>query len=190
MLKFNYKGVEAQFGPKEFIAMTGLSFGPTINIPAGNSNSKQWMIGGKGALYLKDIEAKFVQVCAATKGSGDDALKAGVCLFVYGVLVGCGYCRHASDPRYINLCDEIKHLNSFPWGRLSYEYLISHFYKAKSTLDVQFELRRNISVDIIGFAFAIQVWALEVFPQIGSIPAYVNLSGLQNQARLFGWICG
>lgn len=76
ILCFGLKGVNAKFGPEEFFSINGLSFGP----PLGLSESFNFVcriFGLNRTSITKDIQEMFLDICDASNGSGDDALRLG-----------------------------------------------------------------------------------------------------------------
>lgn len=190
ILHFNINGVDAKFGPKEFFAITGLSFGPPLGVPE-SSDFVSRIFGNNGTTITKAIEQMFISSCDLTEGSGDDALKLGLCLFLYAVLIGRGSTNHALHLKYLNLCDDLNAFNTFPWGRLSYEYFVSEFYHSHTLMSTEEKGNRNVAYDVFGFAHCLQVWALEVFPDIEGLKEYRNSRGPNTIPRILGWsFCG
>lgn len=170
-MRFDFKGVEAEFGPDEFYSISGLSFGPPVVIPE-NSNFVATTFGLNGSTITKCIKERFIELCNETGGGGDDALKLGLCLFLYAVLIGRGTTNHPIHVKYMNLCDDLEAFNSYPWGRLAYEFMVDEFQKSKIVVDRQIGNENNVSCDVFGFVLCLQVWAFHVFPDIGQLKPY------------------
>lgn len=187
-LTFNLNGVEATFGPKEFLMVFGLSFVPVKPI-AHASNFARSMVVESGTVKAKDIKDQFIQVCDLNHGGGEEALLIGWCLFVYGVLFGLGFSNHPVDCQYMNQFDEFNSFHKFAWGRVAYDYLLIEFHSSKAVVSKQSKKQKNVSVDIYGLALAIHVWAFEVFSDIGSMRNHNKLIRHRNEPHIVSLSC-
>lgn len=187
-LRFEMKGIEVEFGPEEFFSITGLSFGPPLGVPQ-SSNFVSTIFGLNATTITKGIKARFIELCDETGGSGNDALQLGLCLFLYAVLIGRGTTNHPIHLKYMNLCDDLESFNSYPWGRLAYEFMVDEFHKSKIVVDRQIGNENNVACDVFGLALSLQVWAFHVFPDIPRLKPYQKFKASFTVPRILGWPC-
>ncbi|KAK6153049.1 hypothetical protein DH2020_012688 [Rehmannia glutinosa] len=104
------------------------------------------------------------------------------------------------DEKYIYLVDNLKAFNAYPWGRISYEFIVSdirscmsdrvqNFWKRKEKKKVEKKKDHNMEkFDVSGFTHTLQVWAYEVMPELGKL-CVKRVSGFTDATpRILRWI--
>lgn len=187
VLRFNLNGREACFGPKEYLSITGLRFGASHELPS-RSSLREITFGRNHKIYMRDIEKKFKEIISRDGGGGPVALKLALCLFLFGGVFGLGYRDRAIDMNYFHIFDDVDAVNSFPWGRVSYDFMISEFYESKDRMQNQLDANEKVSVDINGFGLALQIWVYEVFPDIANLRNYMIDESMLAFPRILRWL--
>ncbi|CAL2270730.1 unnamed protein product [Prunus armeniaca] len=164
-IKFIVGNKVIQFTPQQFCVVTGLRFGnlPFIPIPSNdNCSLKRKYFGNNKTVSLLELEKAF-RDCA----DADDVLKLG---FVYFAVFG-----------------------KYPWGAVSYAKTNASLLRAlcadyqrvkgpkkaaktkKSEKQVKTTATgRPREYHLKGFAFALQIWAYEVFPALAALHLVVH----------------
>lgn len=127
-------------------------------------------------------------MCSFSLGGGEVALKLALNVFMYGVLLGRGYVDHKLDMNYFHVVENQFVFNSFPWGRHSYDFMVSEFFDSAIRLNTLIKENQKPSVVVNGFILALQVWAfIEVYPEIGNACAFRYNHFDPTSPRLFQW---
>ncbi|XP_016652311.1 PREDICTED: uncharacterized protein LOC107881858 [Prunus mume] len=122
----------------------------------------------------------------------DDALKLGFVYFAVFVLLGSEKHVHI-DMRYLKLAEDLEDFGKYPWGAVSYAKTNASLLRAlcadyqrvkgpkkasktkKSKKQVKTTATgRPREYHLKGFAFALQIWAYEVFPALAALHLVVH----------------
>ncbi|CAL2225640.1 unnamed protein product [Prunus armeniaca] len=189
-IKFIVGNKVIQFTPQQFCVVTGLRFGnlPFIPIPSNdNCSLKRKYFGNNKTVSLLELEKAF-RDCA----DADDALKLGFVYFAVFVLLGSEKHVHI-DMRYLKLAEDLEDFGKYPWGAVSYaktnasllRALCADYQrvkgpkKASKTKKSEKQVKttatdRPREYHLKGFAFALQIWAYEVFPALAALHLVVH----------------
>lgn len=87
------------------------------------------MFLGRGGLKFHDIHSKFVGECRKD-GNSVESLKLGLLYVVYGFLLGRDKFTDNVDLKYLHLVDDLDVFVNFPWGSVSYNFLVKQMHRA------------------------------------------------------------
>lgn len=188
IMKFNINGVDAYFGPDQYIAITGLSFlGEPDNMPE-SSLLHASVFESKDKIMLKDVEDAFRSSCYKKNDKEKKALKLALVYFTYATLMGRGFTNKPLDLKYLHLADDLEVFNAFPWGRVSYDYFFRQFYNCYLRVRKSLSKGKKPNVELFGFSASLQIWAYEVFPNLGEICAIARRNRFERiYPRMLRW---
>ncbi|KAK6138988.1 hypothetical protein DH2020_027271 [Rehmannia glutinosa] len=195
---FHINNKQSVFGPEEFALITGLEFGP---IPPIKSKPEvlKFFFGKSGSVFMSDIVSELKEHARKENGKGIMTLKLALLYMLYGVLLVSGPAKKL-DEKYIYLVDNLKVFNAYPWGRISYEFIVSdirscmsdrvqNFWKRKEKKKAEKKKDHNVEkFDVSGFTHALQVWAYEVMPKLGKLCAKHVSGSTDATPRILRWI--
>ncbi|CAL8089497.1 unnamed protein product [Prunus armeniaca] len=189
-IKFIVGNKVIQFTPQQFCVVTGLRFGnlPFIPIPSNdNCSLKRKYFGNNKTVSLLELEKAF-RDCA----DADDVLKLGFVYFAVFVLLGSEKHVHI-DMRYLKLAEDLEDFGKYLWGAVSYaktnasllRALCADYHrvkvpkKAAKTKKSEKQVKttatgRPREYHLKGFAFALQIWAYEVFSALVELHLVVH----------------
>lgn len=155
------------FGPEEFAAITGLKFGGCIKLPE-NSDFHRDVFGEQAIIKFYDVEKKFIKICRDSGGDSELCLKLAFLYIVFCIFLMNNRTAKAVDLRYIHLMDNLDLFLAYPWGAVSYEFLVLETHRAKLKLAKKQRLGAKLAVEANGFITALQCWVYEIMPNIAS----------------------
>ncbi|KAH6756759.1 hypothetical protein C2S53_000849 [Perilla frutescens var. hirtella] len=147
-----------EFGPKEFAVMTGLRLAGNTETPSTSAFHSE-VFNNKKPLYFVDIEKKLEATHKAGQDGSETSYKLALLLVVYGILLAKDRTSKAVTLGYLHVVDDGQRFNYFPWGKVTYEFLIKSMEQARSCLAraKRKEGRR-----------AIDAWLYEIMPSIAN----------------------
>ncbi|KAH6770093.1 hypothetical protein C2S52_014896 [Perilla frutescens var. hirtella] len=166
-LCFNLNGRVFEFGPVEFGLITGLKF--------------------SGILKFIDISAAFRTECKRTGGRSILSLKLAFLFVLYAVILPRDRKEKNIEMQYMHLVDDLQRFEDYPWGRVSYDYLVSATHSRREVIDGLIRQKKRMAYDAFGFVIALQTWAYEVMPALARDCASVEKRNLSS--RVF-WSIG
>ncbi|KAL3651423.1 hypothetical protein CASFOL_004425 [Castilleja foliolosa] len=167
-LVFNVHGKKATTGCLDFALVTGLSFG-SYPVLSSKSVFRERVFGAVRGIKIGDIEDK-LKTFSKMEGEEETCLKLAMLYAVYGVLLAQSHSKKLDD-KYIDLAESFDALNSYPWGRVSFEYLKSRTHETMKDKWSTLTEKKSNQFDVNGFFQALQVWAYEVLPHVGEVCA-------------------
>ncbi|CAL9005514.1 unnamed protein product [Prunus brigantina] len=189
-IKFTVANKVIQFTPQQFCVVTGLRFGKLPFIPNtsnANCSLKRKYFGNNKTVSLLELGKAF-RDCA----DADDVLKLRFVYFAVFVLLGSEKHVHI-DMRYLKLTEDLEQFGKYPWGAVSYAKTNASLLRAlcadyqrvkvpkkaakikKSEKKVKTTATgRPRECHLKGFAFALQIWAYEVFPALAALHLVVH----------------
>ncbi|KAH6771544.1 hypothetical protein C2S52_016347 [Perilla frutescens var. hirtella] len=186
VVRFRFNDRVFIFGPKEYFIITGLQFAPGEALPT-SSSIYETIFQSKRLLKLQDIEDAFDVACLQHKGSGELVLKLAHLLVLYGVfLCRDTHCKTV-DIQYIHVVDDLSKFASYPWGLVSYTFLVDNLIDTRARLKRMLKKKTKPNFDVYGFTFVLQLWAFEVSREIG---AYCGVQLSENEhvtPRMLPW---
>ncbi|KAI3702532.1 hypothetical protein L6452_28272 [Arctium lappa] len=159
---FNVCGNLMHFGRREFCIVTGLLFGPTpslLTLTDESFVSRVWPDLAPGLLTLKTVVQTMRNDLQAI--SDEDAVR--VCLVVMADVMFMGRdLRLVVSSTVLSVVDDFGRFNSYPWG----SYIWRHSYKGLHCAITRRKQKNqnNNKMTLNGFAHALKVWILEMFP--------------------------
>ncbi|XP_057810205.1 uncharacterized protein LOC131024694 [Salvia miltiorrhiza] len=159
-LVFKINNTNMEFGPREFVLITGLRFGKLEATRASSSIHKDVFLG-RPRIVLKDVKEALLNVSRDHEGRGELTLKLALIYFLYGILFALDYKKHI-DVQYLHLVDDLLKFDAFPWGRVAYDFLVLVILSAQPCMGGP----KVTMLRMQGFSFALQVWAYEVMPSL------------------------
>ncbi|KAI5317361.1 hypothetical protein L3X38_037068 [Prunus dulcis] len=189
-IKFIVGNKVIQFTAQQFCIVTGLRFGnlPFIPIPTNeNCSLKRKYFGNDKTVNLLELEKAFLE-CA----DADDVLKLGFVYFAVFVLLGSEKHVHI-DMRYLKLAEDLEEFGKYPWGAVCYAKTNASLLRAlcadyqrvkvpkKAGKTKKSEKKAKTTATgrpreyhLKGFAYALQIWAYEVFPALAALHLVVH----------------
>ncbi|CAL8167886.1 unnamed protein product [Prunus armeniaca] len=189
-IKFIIGNKVIQFTAHQFCVVTGLRFGNLPFIPIAtneNCSLKRKYFCNDKIVNLLEIEKAFVD-CS----DEDNVFKLGLVYFVVFVLLGCEKHVHI-DMRYLKLAEDVEEFVKYPWGSVSYAKTNASLLRALCADYQRVQVPKNAAktkkskkkektmatgrpreYHIKGFAFALQIWAYEVFPALAALHFVVH----------------
>ncbi|KAH6787128.1 hypothetical protein C2S52_006680 [Perilla frutescens var. hirtella] len=186
VVRFRFNDRVFIFGPKEYFIITGLQFAPDEALPT-SSSIHETIFQSKRLLKLQDIKDAFDVACLQHKGSGELVLKQAHLLVLYGVFLCRDTHYKTVDIQYIHVVDDLSKFASYPWGLVSYTFLVDNLIDARARLKRMLKKKTKSNFNVYGFAFVIQLWAFEVSREIG---AYCGVQLSENEhvtPRMLRW---
>ncbi|KAH6762528.1 hypothetical protein C2S52_019961 [Perilla frutescens var. hirtella] len=175
-----------EFGPAEFGLITGLKFSGDYDLPK-SSGMYDVCFPNKRSLKFVDILAAFKQECEISGGDSELSLKLAFLFLLYGVVLMKDKSDTNIQMQFVHLADDIEKFNDYPWGRVSYEYLVKATLSRKEVLEKQLRQGKKAAYDAFGFLMAFQVWAYEVIPDLASHCAHKIEGKEQVFPRILRW---
>ncbi|KAH6835320.1 hypothetical protein C2S53_000525 [Perilla frutescens var. hirtella] len=168
VLSFTINDHAADFGPVEYFVVTGLPWGEMEELRV-SSEQHHNIFQRKCDLRLSDLEKALTDTCKEDNGSGDLVLKLAYLVCVYGLLLSKDRKGKKLDIQYLHLIDDLSRFTSYPWGRISYEYLLHGVITARENMDrLKQKSNERPAFNVNGFTYALQGCAFEVFPSVGN----------------------
>lgn len=169
-LIFNINNSSIEFGPTEFYLVTGLRLGTFQAETPSSSSIHSSVFHGRPIILLKDIKDAFLATSRDNDGKGELTLKLALLYFLYGVLLARSRRVNRIELQYLCLIEDINNFNSFPWGRVAYDFLVSSILAVGDRVhgSDQVITYPRARLDIHGFDFAVQAWAYEVMPRVAA----------------------
>ncbi|KAH6787286.1 hypothetical protein C2S52_006838 [Perilla frutescens var. hirtella] len=166
-LSFKINNDIVEFGPKEFAVMTGLRL---IGDPETPSTSAFYsdIFKNKRPLYFVDIEKKLEAAHKAGHSRAKTSHKLVLLLMVYGILLAKDHTSKGVTLEYLHVVDDVQRFNNFPWGKVTYEFLIRSMEQARSCLARAKRKDGRRAIDVHRFLYPIQAWLYEIMPSIAS----------------------
>ncbi|XP_057779659.1 uncharacterized protein LOC130998244 [Salvia miltiorrhiza] len=182
--RFNNKVVE--LGPPEYLAISGLRFSDW-SAPPTRSDFHHDVFGGDQVLYLDDIVKKFDHHATSSGGASENCLKLALLLVLYGLLLP----RHKTHKRieieYIHLVDDLAKFNLYPWGLVSYQFLVTVSHNARLIVDDKLASNQSPAFDACGCTIVLQVFLYEVYKKLGEMCATRVESAESLHPRMLRW---
>ncbi|KAH6824969.1 hypothetical protein C2S53_017917 [Perilla frutescens var. hirtella] len=154
-----------EFGAKEFAVMTGLRLGGSTETPSTSAFHSE-VFNNKKPLYFVDIEKKLEPAHKACQDGSETSYKLALLLVVYGILLVKDRTSKAITLEYLHMVDDGQRFNNFPWGKVTYEFLIKSMDQARSCLARAKRKEGRRAIDVHGFLYPIQAWLYEIMPSI------------------------
>ncbi|XP_020418551.1 uncharacterized protein LOC109948957 [Prunus persica] len=189
-IKFIVGNKVIQFTAQQFCIVTGLRFGnlPFIPIPTNeNCSLKRKYFANDKTVNLLELEKAFLEC-----DDVDDVLKLGFVYFAVFVLLGSEKHVHI-DMRYLKLAEDLEDFGKYPWGAVCYaktnasllRALCADYQRVKvptktaktkksGKKPTTTETGRPREYHLKGFAYALQIWAYEVFPALAALHLVVH----------------
>ncbi|BBG94409.1 DNA glycosylase superfamily protein [Prunus dulcis] len=176
-IKFIVGNKVIQFTAQQFCIVTGLRFGnlPFIPIPTNeNCSLKRKYFANDKTVNLLELEKAFLEC-----DDVDDVLKLGFVYFAVFVLLGSEKHVHI-DMRYLKLAEDLEDFGKYPWVRRQMHYqrvkVPTKTAKTKKSgkKPTTTATGRPREYHLKGFAYALQIWAYEVFPALAALHLVVH----------------
>ncbi|KAL5789369.1 hypothetical protein ACOSQ2_004257 [Xanthoceras sorbifolium] len=194
---FDIGGHAIRFGKEEFLLCTGLKFGP---LP-GATVSQNKIVDDSVHSRLFDglptlIESVLVRLNEGGFTTSDDAIKLAYVFFVSHILLGREKSRIV-PPWLWGLVDDLTAFEAFPWGTYVYSFTLYWLGKAlssRSSSKIKKETKKKntdtvksqlFGYNVHGFAWALQIWALEAIPCLTGVIGTSDGDGLPRCTRWF-----
>ncbi|KAH6757448.1 hypothetical protein C2S52_023430 [Perilla frutescens var. hirtella] len=152
-----------EFSPAEFALITGLKLSGYYEPPT-SSLVHALCFSNKKTLKFEDISNAFKQECEISGGDSELSLKLAFVFVLYSVLLTRD---NNIQMQFLHLVDDIDKFNDYPWGYVSFEYLVEATLSRKEVLDNQLRQGKKPAYEAFGFLMALQIWAYEVIPDLG-----------------------
>ncbi|KAH6800894.1 hypothetical protein C2S52_001358 [Perilla frutescens var. hirtella] len=166
-LSFKINNDIVEFGPKEFAVMTGLRLAGDPETPSTSAFYSD-VFKNKKPLYFVDIEKKLEAAHKAGHTGAETSYKLALLLVVYGILLAKDRTSKGVTLEYLHVVDDMQRFNNFPWGKVTYEFLIRSMEQARSCLARAKRKDRRRAIDVHRFLYPIQAWLYEIMPSIAS----------------------
>ncbi|KAH6830129.1 hypothetical protein C2S53_017970 [Perilla frutescens var. hirtella] len=167
VLRFKINDRVFVFGLKEYFLITGLKFG-VVEALLTESIIYKKIFDSKVLMKLQDIEKAFEIAYLASNGVGQLMLKLAHLLVLYALLL----CRDTHgkmiDVQYVHLVDDLSKFEKYPWGSISYKFMVDSIVDARARLKNMLNKKMKPMFDIYGFTFVFQVWAFEISRELGA----------------------
>ncbi|CAA3023162.1 Hypothetical predicted protein [Olea europaea subsp. europaea] len=158
----------AKFGLEEFIFVTGLNADDDNDVDKALGEEcrivKEYFKNSGGKITKGDASNVFVN-CKKRKS---DKYKLGLIVILAYVLWATEENTYI-DLWWLDLVDDVDRFETYPWGKFSFEYMISIFKREMGdklkSLDVEGESCCRYSLH--DFPLAIMIWAFEAIPTLG-----------------------
>ncbi|BBG96719.1 DNA glycosylase superfamily protein, partial [Prunus dulcis] len=189
-IKFIVGNKVIQFTAHQFCIVTGLRFGnlPFIPIPTNeNCSLKRNYFANDKTVNLLELEKAFLEC-----DDVDDVLKLGFVYFAVFVLLGSEKHVHI-DMQYLKLAEDLEDFGKYPWGAVCYaktnasllRALCADYQRVKVPTKTAKTKKsgkkptttatgRPREYHLKGFAYALQIWAYEVFPALAALHLVVH----------------
>ncbi|KAH6757665.1 hypothetical protein C2S52_023344 [Perilla frutescens var. hirtella] len=89
--------------------------------------------------------------------------------------------------QFIHIVDDLQKFQDYPWGRISYDYLVAATHSRPAVIDNLIRQRKRMAYDAHGFVLALQTWAYELMPDLGRDCARLVRSNLSQFPRILRW---
>ncbi|KAH6800044.1 hypothetical protein C2S52_000508 [Perilla frutescens var. hirtella] len=83
--------------------------------------------------------------------------------------------------------DDLEKFKKYPWGRVSYEYLLKSTLSRRRVIDNRIRQQKSMAYDVYGFVLALQTWAYEFMPDLGRDCSHIVKTNLGRFPRIFRW---
>ncbi|KAH6756839.1 hypothetical protein C2S53_000578 [Perilla frutescens var. hirtella] len=164
-MSFKINNEIIDFGLKEFAVITGLRLTGDAETPSISAfHSEVFKI--KSPLSFVDIEKKLEATHKAYHGGSETSYKLALLLLVYGILLVKDRTSKVVTLGYLHVIDDEQQFNTFPWGKVEYEFLIKSMEKARANLKCAVRKEEKRAIDVHGFLYPIQAWLYEIMPSI------------------------
>ncbi|KAH6755175.1 hypothetical protein C2S52_023659 [Perilla frutescens var. hirtella] len=150
-LSFKINNDIVEFGPKEFAVMTGLRLAGDPVTPSTSA-------------FYSDV---FINKKPLYSGS-ETSYKLALLLVVYGILLAKDRTSKGVTLEYLHVVDDVQRFNNFPWGKVTYEFLIRSMEQARSCLARAIRKDERQAIDVHRFLYPVQAWLYEIMPLIAS----------------------
>ncbi|KAH6808123.1 hypothetical protein C2S51_029231 [Perilla frutescens var. frutescens] len=169
-LCFIINGRSITFGRTDFAIMSGLKF-KGFQPPPVVSTFHERVFGGKRTLTLDNIKTRFEEECKRSKGIRLVCRQLAMLSILYGTLLSPGRLMSPIDMTFFHLIDDLASFNAYPWGHVSYNYLVRSMHEVR---DILFQtspgdVALQGEVRVPGLTFSLLLWAYEVMPQLAAI---------------------
>nr|XP_048332780.1 uncharacterized protein LOC112492390 [Ziziphus jujuba var. spinosa] len=164
---FNFGGRGGRFTLRDFTIITGLRFGyePNRRVNISTCISDTYF-GGKRKVTNSEITKAFMTAqCQDDDEADDDRLKLTLLYFLETVLLGKESIATASY-NHLEIVDDLKYFNNYPWGTLSYTTTIRSLKSAFERRE-SMALNKSKSYSVCGFPLAFMIWDFETIPSLG-----------------------
>ncbi|KAH6796969.1 hypothetical protein C2S52_021523 [Perilla frutescens var. hirtella] len=185
-LSFNPNGRVHEFGPVEFGLMTGLKFSDWYEPPKASS-IHSLLFTNRKCLKFIDISAAFRRECKKTEGNSVLSLKLAYLFVLYAVVLPRDRKEKSLQMKYLHLADDLEQFEKYPWGRVSYEYLLKSTLSRRRVIDNIIRQQKSMAYDVYGFVLALQTWAYEFMPDLGRDCAHIVKRNLGRFPRILRW---
>ncbi|KAH6815332.1 hypothetical protein C2S51_020152 [Perilla frutescens var. frutescens] len=166
-LSFKINSDIVEFGPKEFAVMTGLRLAGDTETPSTSAFYSE-VFKNKKPLYFVDIEKKLEAAHKAGQAGAETSYKLALLLVVYGILLAKDRTSKGVTLEYMHVVDDVQRFNNFPWGKVTYEFLIKSMEQARSCLARAKRKDGRRAIDVYGFLYPVQAWLYEIMPSIAN----------------------
>ncbi|KAH6763010.1 hypothetical protein C2S52_020443 [Perilla frutescens var. hirtella] len=166
-MSFQINDSVVDFGPSEFAIMTGLKFHDWAE-PPETSNFHNTVFNGKRALLFVDIHNHFLNECGTCGGNSLLALKLAFLCVLYGILLVRDRKSEKIKLQYMHIIDDLEKFNNYPWGRISYEFLVRVTHALSDFMDRRKQQGTKAKLVVDGFTVVLQTWAYEVISNLGA----------------------
>ncbi|EOY19247.1 Uncharacterized protein TCM_044253 [Theobroma cacao] len=158
---------KARLSKQEFCLITGLKFGPMLDV---FKRPYEVAVDGIHARYWNGEDSVKLQALLDTFREGNfqrpgDATKMALILIANNILFGQDYRRRVT-PWLLSLVEDIDAWNVFPWGHYIWKLTLDYLLKGFEVPDLSVTKETRLRYNIYGFAWVIQLWALETLEPI------------------------
>ncbi|KAH6780076.1 hypothetical protein C2S52_011313 [Perilla frutescens var. hirtella] len=122
----------------------------------------------KKPLYFVDIEKKLEAAHKAGQAGAETSYKLALLLVVYGILLAKDRTSKGVTLEYLHVVDDVQRFNNFPWGKVTYEFLIKSMEQARSCLARAKRKDGRRAIDVHGFLYPVQAWLYEIMSSIAN----------------------
>ncbi|KAH6793791.1 hypothetical protein C2S52_004268 [Perilla frutescens var. hirtella] len=185
-LCFNINGRVFEFGPVEFALLTGLKFSGKVE-PLQSSIIHILLFMNRTSLKFSDIKAAFQKECGKSGGRSLLSLKLAFLFVLFTIVLRRDRKEKIIEMQYMYLADDLKSFEDFPWGRVSYDYLVRATHSRHVLIDNLLRQEKKMAYDVFGFVLALQTWAYETMPDLGRDCAIVVKRNMSKFPRMLRW---
>ncbi|KAJ4880809.1 hypothetical protein Rs2_37864 [Raphanus sativus] len=164
-LWFHYTRRPLRFAMQEFHAVTGLKYKddePDLGIDDWSYDKGFWgrLLRREKKISLQEIRKVHLKDC--NTWSHLDRLRMVYLCVIVGLVMAKDE-RVCIPHKYIKLVMDFEKMRKYPWGRDSFDLLV------KSMIEARGKVKKQNSYVVDGFSYALQIWLMEVIPDIGSL---------------------
>ncbi|XP_056865345.1 uncharacterized protein At3g43530-like [Raphanus sativus] len=163
---FAVNGCPIRYGIREHALISGLNCrNYPLNYKEAGDTKFVRRCFGRGIIRYQDVKAKVLEGMEPSR----DRLRLLVLYFLSSVLLGqtkSGNEAPPVDPFLLRAVDDLNLCRTFPWGRLSFDYMMKEIAHTMAHFDG--EVKEGVIWSIPGFCLPMEMLAFEAIPVLGS----------------------